>query len=103
MATLTFIATPSANLEHYRLWIDDADDDDYLQMEPQDDGTYQGTFEVAGQCGDGSAHRLRYVLAGPQGASLGLARLCDGNPGTPMPTVRIFEFSPAGGEVDFLL
>lgn len=103
MATLTIITTPSANLEHYRLWVDDAADDDFVPMDPQDDGTERGTYEIAGQCGSGSAHRLRYVLVGPQGASLGLARLCDGNPGSPMPTVRIFEFSPAGGEVDFVL
>jgi len=99
MATLEIEATPSDNLEHYRLWFDDAPDEDYVRMGADNKGS--GT--VTGTCGDGSTHELRYVLAGPQGASLGIKMTCVGGAEIPMPTIAIYEFSPAGGTVEFVL
>ena len=99
MATLIIEATPSEDLDHYRLWLDEAADDDFVPMGANNKG--QG--QVVGVCRDGSSHILRYVLSGSQGASLGIKMRCQGGDEIPMPTVRIFEFSPAGGEVSFVL
>jgi hypothetical protein len=99
MATLQIEATPSSNLEHYRLWIDEAADDDYVRM----GAANKGSYAVPGTCGDSSAHKMRYVLAGPQGAKLAIKMLCVGGSAIAMPDLEIFEFSPAGGSVDFVL
>lgn len=97
MATLTITAEPSENLERYELQLDDDRND--LPMGDEN----ECTVDIDGNCGDGSSHKLHYVLLGEVGATLGLTIKCDDAVVIEVP-LEIYEPGPIQrGHVEFEL
>ncbi|HET9638679.1 MAG TPA: hypothetical protein VFP12_05695 [Allosphingosinicella sp.] len=97
MAELRFAVAPSDNLERYEMQVDD----NLRNIELGTDN--EGSATVNGRCGDGSMHRLYYVLVGPVGASLGLKIFCDDTLRTNI-TLRVYAPGPVQhGDVEFRL
>lgn len=96
MARICIEATPSDDLTRYELRLDN-DDAEFVGADNQ------GCKSVDGTCGDGSSHRLYYVLHGPIGAKLTVKILCDDA------TIGTYEIEifppggPMGGHVRFVL
>lgn len=98
MATITVKATPSDDLEGYRLWIDGDDDDHEVSMSADN----EGEIEIDGACGDGSIHRLVFLLGGPTGATLKVELSCEGGD-IGSTTLEILEEPQEGGWEDFAI
>ena len=97
MAELRFKVSPSDDLERYELQVDD----NLRNIELGTDN--EGSTAVNGTCGDGSRHRLYYVLVGPVGASLGLKIFCGDALRTSI-TLRVYAPGPVQhGDVEFRL
>lgn len=98
MATIRIKATPSDDLEIYTLWIDESDDAHEVPM----DSDNEGNLEITGNCGDGSIHKLVFLLVGPTGATLKVQLFC-GDSERGSTTLEIFEAPQEGGWEDFAI
>lgn len=97
MAILQIEATPSATLRRYKLAID--------KKKVKMGANNKGSFEVSGNCGDKSPHRLSYSLLGPAGSKLSIKVLCDGATEIEIDDIEVYpEGEPhAAGWTDFPL
>lgn len=105
MAIINITATPNDTLARYRLWVDSFANGAWHEGPEVQMPQNQGSADVLGTCGDGSRHRLRYVLGGPAGSTLTVALACAGGANIGSTKIEIYpEGEPvAAGTEEFTI